>query len=314
MAKGSSQECTQECTQICGLQAGKAQRETRAAVISLLTGALIWGLIWYPYRILRDTGVDGVVASTATYAVALVLGLAFFRRSLRAFSPSWPLFWLALAAGGCNLGYVLATLSGEVVRVLLLFYLAPLWTVLLSRLLLGERLNRFGVFVIALSLAGAATMLWSPRAGLPLPQDAADWLGLGAGFSFALLNVLSRQAQGISIEIKSMAAFVGVLFVGVLLILCGIGQPKMPAAPSAWLIVVLIGGVLVLANLVVQYGLARIAANRAIVIMLSEVGIAALSSWLLADEALGLSEWVGGAMIVAASVFSARMESAERTP
>ncbi|MBL8416527.1 MAG: DMT family transporter [Propionivibrio sp.] len=280
----------------------------------MLTGALIWGLIWYPYRILRDAGIDGVVASSATYAVALLLGLAFFRRSLRAFSPSWPLFWLALAAGGCNLGYVLATLNGEVVRVLLLFYLAPLWTVLLSRLLLGERLNRFGAFVIALSLAGAATMLWPPHAGLPLPQDAGDWLGLGAGFSFALLNVLSRRAQDITIEIKSMAAFVGVLFFGGLLILCGIGQPKMPAAPSTWLLIALIGGVLVVANLVVQFGLARIAANRAIVIMLSEVGIAALSSWLLADEALGLREWVGGAMIVAASVFSARMESPERTP
>ena len=310
MAKGSTQETAQESTQ----HAGKAQRETRAAVISLLTGALIWGLIWYPYRILRDAGIDGVVASTATYAVAFFLGLALFRRSLRAFSPSWLLFWLALAAAGCNLGYVLATLSGDVVRVLLLFYLAPLWTVLLSRLLLGERLKRFGVFVIALSLAGAATMLWPPDSGFPLPQDAADWLGLGAGFSFALLNVLSRQAQGISIEIKSMAAFVGVLFVGVLLILCGIGQPKMPDAPSTWLIIALIGGVLVAANLVVQYGLARIAANRAIVIMLSEVGIAALASWLLADEALGLREWMGGAMIVAASVFSARMESAERTP
>jgi hypothetical protein len=67
---------------------------------------------------------------------------------------------------------------------------------------------------------------------------------LGAGFSFALLNVLSRQAQGITIEIKSMAAFVGVLFVGMLLILCGIGQPKLPAAPSTWLIIALIGGVL----------------------------------------------------------------------
>ncbi len=310
MAKGSAHESAQESTH----HAGKAQPETRVAVLSLLTGALVWGLIWYPYRILRDAGIDGVVASTATYAVAFVLGLAFFRRSLRAFSPSWPLFWLALAAAGCNLGYVLATLNGEVVRVLLLFYLAPLWTVLLSRLLLGERLNRFGVFVIALSLAGAATMLWSPRAGLPLPQDAADWLGLGAGFSFALLNVLSRQAQGITIENKSMAAFAGVLFVGALLILCGIGQAKMPAAPSMWLIIVLIGGVLMVANLVVQYGLARIAANRAIVIMLSEVGIAALASWLLADEELGLREWVGGALIVAASVFSARMESAERTP
>ena len=100
-------------------------REARVAALSLLTGALIWGLIWYPYRILRDAGLDGVVASTATYAVAFLLGLFFFRHSLAGFRPTWSLFWLALAAGGCNLGYVMATLSGEVVRVLLLFYLAP---------------------------------------------------------------------------------------------------------------------------------------------------------------------------------------------
>ncbi len=285
------------------------QRERRAAILSLLAGALIWGLIWYPYRILRDAGIDGVVASTATYAIAFVLGLAFFKRSLGAFVPSWTLFWLALASGGCNLGYVLATLSGEVVRVLLLFYLAPLWTVLLSRVLLGERLNRVGAFVISLSLAGAATILWHPRVGLPVPKDAADWLGLGAGFSFALFNVLSRQAKGISIETKSMVAFAGVVLLGSLLILAGIGTPQMPAAPSVWLLLGLIGGVLVVVNLVVQYGLARVASNRAIVIMLSEVGFAALSSWLLADEALGLREWMGGAMIVAASVFSAKMES-----
>lgn len=285
------------------------QRERRAAILSLLAGALIWGLIWYPYRILRDAGIDGVVASTATYAIAFVLGLAFFKRSLGAFVPSWTLFWLALASGGCNLGYVLATLSGEVVRVLLLFYLAPLWTVLLSRVLLGEQLNRVGAFVIMLSLAGAATILWHPHVGLPVPKDAADWLGLGAGFSFALFNVLSRQAKGTSIETKSMVAFAGVVLLGSLLILAGIGTPQMPAAPSVWLLLGLIGGVLVVVNLVVQYGLARVPSNRAIVIMLSEVGFAALSSWLLADEALGLREWMGGAMIVAASVFSAKMES-----
>jgi hypothetical protein len=42
---------------------------SRLAVAALLGGALIWGLIWYPYRLLRDGGVDGVVASTATYAL-----------------------------------------------------------------------------------------------------------------------------------------------------------------------------------------------------------------------------------------------------
>lgn len=288
------------------------KRETRVAVSALLTGALVWGLIWYPYRVLRDAGVDGIVASTATYGVALILGLLFFRRIPGAFpkkfEPSWSLFWLALAAGGCNLGYVLATLTGEIMRVLLLFYLAPLWTVLLSRLLLGERLNRFGFFVVSLSLAGALTMLWHPRIGFPVPQDSADWLGLGAGFFFALFNVLSRRAQGVAIELKSLAAFFGVVLLGLVLLLAGVGSAQMPTDSSAWLLIGVVGCVLVVANLIVQFGLARVAANRAIVVMLSEVGFAALSSWLLADEAPGLREWAGGAMIVAASLFSARME------
>lgn len=294
--------------------------EGRVAVAALLSGALVWGLIWYPYRVLREAGIDGIAATTATYGVALVLGLtfalSFFRRALRLFSPSWMLAWLALSAAVSNLGYVLATLNGEVMRVLLLFYLAPLWTVALSRFLLGERLNRIGVLVVALSLAGAATMLWHPASGLPLPHDGADWLGLVAGFSFALFNVLSRRAEQISIEIKSLAAFTGVVVLGALLWLSGVGSShsQWPSVfstePSAWLLLVLIGAVLLVVNLIVQYGLARVAANRAIVIMLAEVGIAALSSWLLADEAMGWREWIGGSMIVAASLFSAKMESA----
>ena len=303
MAEGSAKEIRGGASP-CG-----KPRESRVAVSALLTGALVWGLIWYPYRVLRDAGIDGIVASTATYGVALVLGLFFFRRSLGKFTPSWPLFWLALAAGGCNLGYVLATLTGEVMRVLLLFYLAPLWTVLLSRVLLGERLNRFGVFVVALSLTGALTMLWHPQIGWPVPQDSADWFGLGAGFSFALFNVLSRRTHGVSIELKSLAAFFGVVLLGIVFLLAGIGHVQMPGQSSVWLLIFILGGVLVAANLIVQYGLARVAANRAIVIMLSEVGFAALGSWLLADEALGLREWAGGAMIIAASLFSARMES-----
>lgn len=280
----------------------------RMAVAALLTGALVWGLIWYPYRLLRDAGIDGIAATTLTYSVAFALGLVFFRRSLTRLAPSWSLFWLALAAGGCNLGYVLATLNGEVMRVLLLFYLAPLWTVLLSRFLLGEGLNRFGAFVVALSLAGATTMLWHPRIGLPVPHDAADWFGLGAGFSFALFNVLSRRAQAISIEHKSLVAFAGVVLLGILLMLAGIGSAPAPAIVANWLLLGLVGSVLAVVNLVVQHGLTHVAANRAIVIMLTEVGFAALASWLLAGEALGPRDWAGGAMIMAASLFAAKME------
>ena len=285
------------------------KRETHLAVLSLFGSALIWGLIWYPYRLLRDTGIHGIVSSSVTCAIAFALGLLFFRRSFLRFTPSWALLWLALSSGVCNLGYVLATLTGDVLRVLLLFYLAPLWTVLFAWILLGERLSRFGAYIIALSLAGALIMLWHPHIGLPVPRDSADWLGLGAGISFALFNVLSRQVADVSIEIKSMSAFFGVVVVGGGLVLLGFAPAQIPSVFSVWAMLVAIGAVLVGASLIAQYGLARVASNRAIVIMLSEVGFAALASWLLANEVPALRDWIGGAMILAASLLSAKSKN-----
>lgn len=295
-----------------GAAAGGTRGADRVAVAALLTGALVWGLIWYPYRVLRDAGIDGLAASALTYLIAFVVALAVWRPRLARPAQPWLLLFLALSAGGCNIGYVMATLSGEVMRVLLLFYLAPLWTVLLSRLLLGERLNVFGGFVVALSLAGAATMLWRPESGLPLPHAAADWTGLAAGFFFALFNVLSRRARAVPVEQRVLVSFVGVVALGGLLLAIG-DAPALPAlrtAPAAaWALLLVTGVLLLVVNLVVQYGLAHTAANRAIVIMLTEVGFAAVSSWLLAGELLGVQEWIGGAMIVAASLFAAKMES-----
>ncbi len=285
------------------------KRETHLAVLSLFGSAMIWGLIWYPYRLLRDAGIHGIVSSSVTCAIAFALGLLFFRRSFSRFTPSWALLLLALSSGVCNLGYVLATLTGDVLRVLLLFYLAPLWTVLFAWILLGERLSRFGAYIIALSLAGALIMLWHPHIGLPVPRDSADWLGLGAGISFALFNVLSRQAADVSIEIKSMSAFFGVVVVGGGLVLLGFAPAQIPSVFSVWAMLVAIGAVLVGASLIAQYGLARVASNRAIVIMLSEVGFAALASWLLANEVPALRDWIGGAMILAASLLSAKSKN-----
>ena len=39
----------------------------RAAVAALLTGAIVWGLIWYPYRALAGLGISGVASATLTY-------------------------------------------------------------------------------------------------------------------------------------------------------------------------------------------------------------------------------------------------------
>ena len=52
--------------------------ENSVAVASLLTGAAIWGLIWYPYRFLAEHGLSGTLASACTYGIALCLGLVWY--------------------------------------------------------------------------------------------------------------------------------------------------------------------------------------------------------------------------------------------
>jgi drug/metabolite transporter (DMT)-like permease len=275
----------------------------------LLAGATVWGLIWYPYRVLEAAGLSGVRASVLTYLVALLLGLCVLVARRRRERPSWWLLAVGLSSAGCNIGYVLGMLHGEVMRVLLLFYLAPLWTVLLARLLLGERAGRLGAAVIALSLAGAAVMLWQPRLGLPLPGKGAEWLGLAAGFLFALANVLIRRTPQHSIELKSTAVFLATAAVGAVAAAFEPGAAPVALGAMHWGLVAGVGVVLLAVNLVVQFGLTHVPANRAIVIFMFELAVAAVSAWLLAGEVMGIKEWCGGAMIVAASAVSARADA-----
>lgn len=301
-----------------------AGRDKTVARLALLSGAIVWGVIWYPYRLLEQAGLSGLRASVLSYLVALALGLLLLHaqlRNLRGRRFSWMLLLIGLAAGACNLGYVLATLHGEVMRVLLLFYLAPLWTVAWSRLLLKERLNGAGAAVIALSLCGAVTMLWRPELGAPWPANSAEWLGLAAGFMFALSNVLVRQAAHLTIEIKSLAVFAGVVLLGLAVMPFDIPPPGVARSltqiqPWHWGLLTLLGVILLVINLVVQHGLMYTPANQAIVIFLFELVVAALSSWLLAGETMGVQEWAGGAMIVAASLFSGKLEepTSQRSP
>src|SRR4051794_3897576 len=72
-------------------------------------------------------------------SIAFAAGCYLFRkRGKQLRTAPWLLAAIAVSAGFCNVGYVLAMLYGEVVRVMLLFYLAPLWTLLFAWLLLGE--------------------------------------------------------------------------------------------------------------------------------------------------------------------------------
>jgi drug/metabolite transporter (DMT)-like permease len=280
------------------------------AISSLVYAASLWGLVWYPYRLLDQAGVGGLASGFFSYALPLLLFGWLHAGALRAARGRW--LWLAalgLAAGWTNLAYVLAVLEGEVVRVLLLFYLSPLWTVLFARFLLHEKLNRAGVAVMVLAASGALVMLWQPGEW-PLPRNYAEWLALSAGVMFAASNVIARHLDGVAEGAKAVMVWTG----AALLTLTGILlKPTeldfMPdAGAGTWLLLVGVGLAIGSMTYAVQYGLARVPANQAIVIFLSELVVAAIAAYFLSDERMGLQEWVGAAMIITASLFSGHME------
>ena len=282
-----------------------AQFKKLIPVAALLTGATVWGLIWYPYRALEHAGVGGALATVWTYAGAFVLGIVFLR-------PRWRLSWMlaaiALCAGWANVGFTIAVVYGDVMRVVLLFYLAPAWTILFARVLLGERLSAAGYALMVFALAGAAVMLWQPQLGWPVPRTVGEWIGLSAGMMFALSNVLIRKTPQIEINMKVLAVFFGGIVAGLACVV--VLPPAMeiwaPAAGQACLLSIL--AVVILAvNIAVQYGLTHISANRAIVIYLFELVVTAVSAWLLAGEVLELREWCGGVMIVGAGLLSDKL-------
>jgi drug/metabolite transporter (DMT)-like permease len=284
-------------------------------IAGVLSGALVWGLIWYPYRVLQDIGVSGAMATLITYLLAMLWGAFMLPRVWRERSTfGWWALLLVLSAGWANLGYVLGMLQGEVMRVLLLFYLAPVWTILFSFWMLGERLNRYGYAVMVLSLGGAMVMLWEPRLGLPLPQNLSEWLGLSAGMGFALANVTSRRSDHLSVQVKSFSLWLGTAALTLPFLLWQGGVIGQMAAISAqsWLLLALLGLVLCATSFAVQYGVAHLSANRAVVLFLFELVVAAVASFFLAGEAMDMRDWIGATLIVSASLLSGRMPVAQQ--
>jgi drug/metabolite transporter (DMT)-like permease len=272
-------------------------------------GALVWGVVWYPYRELRSLGLAAEWATILTYGFALVCLIGWYRGRLFTARPRWEMLLLMLAAGCANVGFLVAAIYGEVVRVTLLFYLAPVWTVFFARALLRERASAATLGATALALSGALVMLWNPALGAPWPKNGAEWIALGAGVTFALANVMIRRAGTISIEVKSFYIFLGcvLLSAGATLFTGNLAPRLLPTASMGYVValILLVGFTMLMTNFVVQYGLTRTPANQAIVIYLSELVFAAVSAWLLAGETLDAKSVAGGGLIVCASLISA---------
>ncbi len=294
-----------------GAEAATPSGHTLWPAAALVFNAVTWGVSWGPFRWLQERGLHSLWATVMIYAVAVLL-ITLWRP--QAWGHLWrtrSLWWLVLASGATNAAFNTAVTIGDVVRVVLLFYLMPLWAVVLARVLLGERLTELAAVRVVLALAGAAIVLWpADGSAWPVPTTVAEGLALAGGFTFALNNVMLRREAHRPESARALAMFAGgtLVSLGAAVALGAMGSVPWPPPPaSGWVTGLLaLAAVFLASNLALQYGSARLPANATAVIMVSEVLFASASAVALGAGSISWSLAAGGTLILGASLLAAR--------
>ncbi len=295
---------------------GKVKKAaTRLAVGALVLNALVWGVSWWPFRQLQSHGLHPLWATALMYLLIAASLLAVHFKAWRGLVAHPQLWLLGLVAGMTNIGFNWAVTVGDVVRVVLLFYLMPAWSVLIAWWVLDEKPTLASLLRLGLAMAGVLVVLKAPDSPWPVPQGAADWLAIAGGFSFAVTNALLRKCGDTPGGARMLAMFGGSGVLAFMAALLGMQWQVVPA-PSlqAAGIPVLLGLALAFmaSNAALQYGAARLAAGTTAIVMLTEILFASVSS-----AALGAAEFtprivLGGSLIVLAAVLAAMAPSGKR--
>lgn len=279
--------------------------------LALVFNAFVWGVSWWPFRQLHDAGLHPLWATALMYWMAVV-GLLAVRPEVLGKALRHPALWLlALSSGLTNVAFNWAVTVGDVVRVVLLFYLMPAWSVLLAWKVLDERPTRLALVRLLLAFGGVALVLLPPGttlARLTAHLSGADILALLGGFCFALTNVTLRRLHRVPGDARMLSMFFGGAVLASLSATVGglvEAVPGVPAPALGWVLLALgLASFFLLGNYALQYGAARLAAGTTALIMLSEVVFASVSSVLLTSATLEPRTLAGGALIMLAALLA----------
>src|SRR5262245_44401033 len=212
-----------------------------ASLAIALTGA-VWGVYWLPLRYLEGIGLSGSWATAAFFIVAIpaalllaVLARHEIRTQLRTF------LWLAVFNGLVFNLYSNAYTLTTVFNVLFLFYLSPIWSILIARFWFKERASAVRIGCVVAGLAGLVTML-SGDGGWPLPRNLGDWMALASGVLWALVTIRIRNSPEFGTASNSVAFFIGGLVLALIFaILLGSSQFPTPGTiTAAWPLVLFV--------------------------------------------------------------------------
>jgi drug/metabolite transporter (DMT)-like permease len=204
--------------------------------------------------------------------------------------------------------YTFALLLTLPFNAILLFYLTPAWSIVLGRLVYGERISLIRFLVVVMGFAGIGLVLGVTS--VPIPKNLGDWIALLSGALWALGTTLAGRDKAknswvmlLQFAIAGLAATTVLAFA-----LSGI-EPKTIAASadiSLYIWAAAVGLVLFAGpNLLVLWGTTLLSSTRVGVLLMMEVVVGTIAISQLSPYPIAPIQIAGAVLVFAAGVLEA---------
>lgn len=286
-------------------------------------GAALWGLFWIPLRFLDHQGVTGLWAITLVMLAVVIPAVLWLvgRKQLIALR-SFDTWFIGGALGLSTVLYFTGVIVSDVIRVVFLFYLLPVWTTLAARFFYKEPITPIRLVVITTALTGMWLLLGGGK-GIPIPSNVGDWCGLLAGICWGTSLALIRGKEDVNaialigatgVTAAIIAAMAAAFFLSM-------GNTDMAALPKvdSWPVVIVttlgFSILLLYPSLIGQvWGAQRIAAPTAALLTMSEILVATLSAYVLIGTTLNKASMAGAGIILIAVLVDIFMQYKQINP
>ena len=277
------------------------------AMLAVALAGVAWGLFWIPLRALDGAGVTGVWAIVLFYVVPALLLLPFFvARRRQLLSGGWPLHLAGVLSGVSLVLYAGAFVFTDVVRALLFYYLTPLWSTLLARIVIGEAITGLRWTTIALASAGLLLIL-NVDTGFDISLRPGDWMGLAAGFVWAIAAVcMKSDASGNGLDFTLVYFAWGSIAALLMIVLPLEGSESLPDWEAIrdvlpWFLPVALLLVIPPA-LAIMWGATLLSPGLLAILFMTEVSVGTITAAILTDEPFGARELAGVLLITSAGI------------
>lgn len=250
--------------------------------------------------------------SLVAYGFVTIVGLPVLWCQRHAWiSHAGTLLLIGICGGWTNASFINAMTSDKIVRAMLLFYLAPLWSVLGAWIFLGEKpgLPRWAALLLALIgvfvLLGGARIIAGDTSMHISSLGRAEWLALSSGIAFAGMNLATRYAQHTPLASKTFVVFIATAVVSAMTVaahpasLISISMPMVLMLACFGLVWMLLG------SATTQFGVSHLPGGTAAMLLLNELVVGVVSAWLIGGQHLTGYEWSGAVLILLAGLLDA---------